>query len=170
MIHFSDDYLYSREHVWIQTDEDGQIFLGAAEPLLTLSGNPDEVEYLMVEGDQVREGDIVARLLTEDDEWEIIAPFQATIISFNLELTDSPEILSDDPYDEGWLVRLEMENEEGLRSLMDASDYEDYITDLVAEAEGEIDEDDFDDDLDLDDDELDDEDLDEAPDLDDDEF
>lgn len=147
MLRFSDEYRYSKDHLWILEDEDNQIQIGVTQVLTQLAGEPDEVEFMAVEGDKVRAGQTLARLLTEDDEWEVVAPFNGTIVTFNLELTDHPEAIVDDPYDEGWLIRMSPDNPSALNRLLEANDYEDHVVDeLAALEEDQIEEeDDFED-------------------------
>lgn len=57
----------------------------------------------------------------------VIAPVSGIIIETNENLIDAPEIINEDPYDKGWIVVVEMNNEGELEELMDASDYEKYI-------------------------------------------
>jgi glycine cleavage system H protein len=49
------------------------------------------------------------------------------ILKVNTPLGDSPEYLSDDPYDEGWMVQLEITNEGELADLMDATAYAEFV-------------------------------------------
>ena len=166
MLRFSDDFRYSKDHLWILEEEESQIQIGVTQVLPLIAGEPDEVEFMAVEGEVVREGQTLARLLTEDDEWEVVAPLSGTIVNFNLELTDHPESVTDDPYDEGWLLRMAPADPALLDRLLDANDYEDHVVDeLAALEEDQLDDDDdfedqelegageFDDDEDEDDDE-----------------
>jgi len=57
----------------------------------------------------------------------VIAPVSGTVIDVNENLSDSPEIINDDPYGKGWIVVIEMDNPAELEDLMDADEYEAYI-------------------------------------------
>ena len=133
MIRFSDDFLYSKHHLWILPEEDSPALIGVTQVLTMISGEPDEVEFTAVEGEEVEPGRVLARLLTEDDEWEIPAPFRGTVVNFNLEAADHPESVADDPYDEGWLIRMEPADPSALDQLLEAGDYEDHVVDQLAE-------------------------------------
>ncbi len=152
MLRFSDDFLYSKDHLWIFHEEDNPVLIGVTEVVTTLSGEPDEVEFLAVEGEKVKIGHPLARILTEEDEWEVLAPFNGTIVSFNLEVADHPESVADDPYDEGWLIRMQPANPSNLGHLLNANDYEDHVVDQLAEMEDDLldDEDEFEEDEALD--------------------
>ncbi|MBC8548386.1 MAG: glycine cleavage system protein GcvH [Nitrospira sp.] len=60
-----------------------------------------------------------------------ISPVSGTIIEFNDELSDSPEIINEDPLDKGWIAVIEMDNEIELEELMETSAYEKYLEDEV---------------------------------------
>ena len=171
MLRFSDDFYYNKNHLWILPEEDNSVLIGVTQVLITISGDPDEVEFMAVEGETIKIGRPLARLLTEDDEWEVLAPFNGTIIGFNIEVADHPESVADDPYDEGWLVRMKPADQAALDQLLNANDYEDHVVDQLAEIEEDLleDEDEFVDDEGLDagegfDDEEDDEDKEEEDD------
>jgi glycine cleavage system H protein len=57
----------------------------------------------------------------------VYAPLTGKIVKVNTPLADSPEYLSDDPYDEGWMVQLELTNPAELGELMDAETYEAFV-------------------------------------------
>jgi glycine cleavage system H protein len=61
----------------------------------------------------------------------VISPVSGTIIEFNEELTDSPEIINEDPFDKGWIVVIEMEDDSELDGLMNITEYEKYLEDEV---------------------------------------
>jgi glycine cleavage system H protein len=60
----------------------------------------------------------------------IISPVSGTVVKVNEELSDSPEIINEDPYEKGWIAVIEIENESELDDLMDASDYDKYIEEV----------------------------------------
>jgi len=58
---------------------------------------------------------------------EVYTPVAGKVVEINEPLLDTPETLNEDPYDEGWMVRIEMSNPEELNDLMDAAAYTAYI-------------------------------------------
>lgn len=57
----------------------------------------------------------------------VIAPVSGTIIDINETLSDSPEIINEDPYGKGWIAVIEMDNPAEVEDLMDVEEYEAYI-------------------------------------------
>jgi len=61
----------------------------------------------------------------------VISPVSGTILEFNEDLTDTPEIINEDPYHKGWIAVLEIEDDSELDELMDAAEYEKYLEEEV---------------------------------------
>jgi len=57
----------------------------------------------------------------------IISPVSGRVIEVNEELSESPEIINEEPYGKGWIAVLEIEDKSELDDLMDASEYEKYV-------------------------------------------
>jgi glycine cleavage system H protein len=58
---------------------------------------------------------------------ELYMPVSGTISAINTELETAPELVNDDPYGDGWMVELELADEDELEALMDADTYADTI-------------------------------------------
>jgi glycine cleavage system H protein len=61
----------------------------------------------------------------------VIAPVSGTIIEVNEELSESPEIINEEPYGKGWIAVLEMDDVTELEDLMDAAEYAGYLEEEV---------------------------------------
>jgi len=61
----------------------------------------------------------------------VISPVSGTVIEVNEELSDTPEIINEDPYGKGWIAVIEVEDDSDPDELMDSSDYEKYLEDEV---------------------------------------
>ncbi|MBI5043769.1 MAG: glycine cleavage system protein GcvH [Nitrospirae bacterium] len=57
----------------------------------------------------------------------IIAPVSGKIIEVNEELSESPEIINEDPYEKGWIAVIEMSNTKEIEELLDPKDYDKYV-------------------------------------------
>jgi len=58
---------------------------------------------------------------------DIYAPVSGTVLEVNDSLPDSPEIINDDAYGDGWLIRVEMQDMDDLKDLMTAEEYAEYV-------------------------------------------
>ena len=58
---------------------------------------------------------------------DLFAPLTGKIISFNDALTDTPELVNSDPYGKGWMVKIEIENQDEIENLLNAEAYESIV-------------------------------------------
>jgi glycine cleavage system H protein len=57
----------------------------------------------------------------------VISPVSGKVIEVNEELSESPEIINEDPYGKGWIAVVEIDDAAEVNDLMDASEYEKYV-------------------------------------------
>ncbi len=84
------------------------------------------VEFLVDEGDAVKQGDTIATVESVKAAADIYAPVSGKVVAINEALTDAPEMVNEDPYGEAWFLRLEIADPSELESLMDATAYAAY--------------------------------------------
>lgn len=122
---FPEELKYSKEHIWVRV-ENGSAVIGitdfAQEELGLISG----VE-LPDEGDDVEQDDAVGSIEARKTVAQLYAPFSGTVQTVNHEVIDNPALLNDDPYDEGWLIEVSLDDVDELKGLMSADDYADYV-------------------------------------------
>jgi glycine cleavage system H protein len=78
-------------------------------------------------GKKIKHGDELCVVESVKSVSEIYSPVSGTIAKINEELEDEPETINDSPFDDGWLVEIEMEDEEELEDLMDDKEYKKNI-------------------------------------------
>ena len=140
-----EDLLYTEEHIWIRPDEDQEeAMIGLTDYGQLRIGIISSVDLPSI-GDEYVETDVFATVEnTMGEVTELLCPVTGRVVAVNDLLAESPEIINDDPYDDGWLVVLDIAQPEELDDLMDADDYEKYIEELkIKEEEGLEDEDDI---------------------------
>ena len=67
---------------------------------------------------------------SEETVSDLVSPVSGTVAEINTGLENSPELINEDPYGEGWLIRVHVEDPDQVESLMTPEEYEDYISDL----------------------------------------
>lgn len=121
-------YLYTRDHEWIKI-EDKVITIG-----ITDYGQKKLRDIVHVElpdiGQTVGEGEVVATIESIKAASEIYSPVTGKIIDVNAKLTDNPELINEDPYEKGWIVKIELAEERDFGDLMEADEYRKYLEDL----------------------------------------
>jgi glycine cleavage system H protein len=125
--HIPEDYYYTKEHEWAQLDEN-IVTVGITEFAQDQLG---EVVYcdLPEEGQKVTQGTTFGVIESVKAVSDLYSPVSGTVIEVNTALMDDPSSLNDDPINEGWLVRIEMDSEKELANLMRAPDYKKLIAD-----------------------------------------
>jgi len=73
---------------------------------------------------------------------DIYAPISGTVLEINDALPESPETVNEDPYGDGWMIKVEMSDMDELKDLMNAEEYAEYVGRQKGEEEDEEDEDD----------------------------
>ncbi|MHC5324883.1 glycine cleavage system protein GcvH, partial [Priestia megaterium] len=99
---------YSKDHIWIKV-EDNRVRLGITDYAQITLGEivfldlPEEGNSLTINNSF---GDVESIKTTS----ELIAPFNGQILKVNTELEDSPEYVNESPYDQGWMLEVQMDN------------------------------------------------------------
>jgi glycine cleavage system H protein len=125
---YPDDLRYHREHDWARVDGDIATF-GVTWYAQDSLG--DLVVYLPPEdGAAVTAGGEYGELESVKAVSPIIAPLSGTVTEVNQAVIDAPELVNDDPYGQGWLIRVQLSAPAELDSLIDATAYSDYVAGL----------------------------------------
>jgi glycine cleavage system H protein len=119
------DLKYSKEHEWVRI-EDNIITLGISDYAQEELGDIVNVE-LPDEQDEVTKGEAFGAVESVKASSEVFSPVSGKVIAVNEPLIDAPELLNEDPYDQGWMIRVEISDSSELDDLMDAPGYQAYI-------------------------------------------
>jgi glycine cleavage system H protein len=129
MAKYPDDLRYTKEHEWARINEKTKrAVIGITHFAVEQLGDITMVE-LPKEGEKFRREQVVATVESVKAVSDIYAPLSGHVVKVNDPVTDSPEMLNEDCYDEGWLVELEFSDVNEFKELMTAKEYEQYIHD-----------------------------------------
>ena len=122
------DLKYTKEHEWVRTEGDIAT-VGITE---YAQGELGDIVYVEIEteGETIEKDEVFGTVEAVKTVSDLFMPLSGTIEEFNRALEDSPEIVNDDPYGEGWMIKINL-SEDGrkeLDDLMDATAYNDYIS------------------------------------------
>ncbi|MBH42965.1 MAG: glycine cleavage system protein H [Chloroflexi bacterium] len=124
-----EDRYYSTEHEWVLANEDKTLYIGITEYAQEELGDLVFVEMPTV-GTVVESMGKLGEVESVKSVSDIYCPISGKVIEINQEAVQSPEIINEDPYGKGWLVRLDPSNPEDLNQLMSASEYETFLESL----------------------------------------
>jgi glycine cleavage system H protein len=118
---YPDDLLYHPEHDWVRIDGETATFgiTWFAQDALgeVVFIDPPEV------GTRVTKDEPYAEVESVKAVSDVIAPMSGEIVEVNTALADKPETINDDPYGDGWLVRVKLSDDSEKDGLMDAAAY-----------------------------------------------
>ncbi|MEY2591060.1 MAG: glycine cleavage system protein [Acidimicrobiaceae bacterium] len=116
-----DDLRYSKDHEWARREGD-RVRIGVTDYAQDALGDVVFVQVPEV-GATVALGESFSEVESTKSVSDIYAPVTGTIVEVNAELADAPQRLNEDPYGEGWLCVLSLDDPSQLDQLMDADAY-----------------------------------------------
>jgi len=123
------DRNYSTEHEWVQIEDDGRALVGITEYAQAQLGDVVFVELPEV-GTPIAQFQKMGEIESVKAVSELYSPMSGEINEINDQLLDNPELINDDPYQTGWLVRLSNVSDSELGELMTADEYENYLAQI----------------------------------------
>ena len=113
---------YSTDHDWVRLEDDGLVVIGITDHAQEALGELVFVE-VPEEGQSFQRGESCAVVESVKAASDINAPVTGEVASVNAALEESPELVNQNPYDEGWLFRLRPSDPAELDELLDADAY-----------------------------------------------
>ena len=112
---------YTKDHEWVKVEKN------LARIGITDHAQTELTEIVFVElpasGKEVKAGDVLGNVESVKTVSEVFSPFSGVVKDSNGKLVDSPELLNKDPYVQGWIALIEMNNPSELSGLMSAEEY-----------------------------------------------
>ena len=116
---------YTKDHEWIKLE--GKIAtVGITDFAQSELG---DIVYVEVEtlDETLSKDDVFGTVEAVKTVSDLFLPMSGKIIEFNENLSDSPESINDSPYDEGWIIKVEVSNVDEMSELLDNNQYKDLI-------------------------------------------
>jgi glycine cleavage system H protein len=118
-----DELRYTKEHEWIRLDADGKLAtVGITDFAQQELGDVVYVE-LKEEGTTLAQDEAFGTVEAVKTVSELYMPVAGKIVEVNTQLDSNPELVNEDPYGAGWMIRIEVENAESIESLLTAEAY-----------------------------------------------
>ncbi|HDM67008.1 MAG TPA: glycine cleavage system protein GcvH [Thermoplasmatales archaeon] len=125
MVEIRDDLKYTETHEWVKVNDNIAVvgITDHAQSELT------DIVYVELpeEGKEVKKGDELCVVESVKSVSEVYAPVSGKIVKVNKALEDTPETINKSPYDDGWLVEIEIKDKSELENLLDAEGYKKII-------------------------------------------
>ena len=124
-MHVPEDLKYTDDHEWIRINGD-QAVIGITEYAQSELGDVVFVELPEV-GDAFARGDVAATIEAVKTVADVLSPISCTITAVNDALDDASELINQDAYGEGWILKVAVQDPAELENLMKAADYQALI-------------------------------------------
>ncbi len=120
-LNLPEDLSYTEDHEWIQTNGD-TVKIGISDYAQDQLGDIVFVELPEV-GDTLNKGDEFGTVESVKAVSELYIPISGEITGLNKSLEDAPEVVNTDPYDDGWMIEVQLSNPQELDELLDRNAY-----------------------------------------------
>lgn len=120
-------YRFTEEHEWARENDDGTISVGISWHAQDLLGDIVYVE-LPEEGEPVDAGGEFGVVESVKAASDLYSPVSGEVVDVNHELEDSPEAVNENPYENGWMIRVQPDDVTELEELMDADEYTSFVS------------------------------------------
>jgi glycine cleavage system H protein len=122
-----DDLRYTSDHEWVRT-EDGEVVVGITHFAQDQLGDVVYVD-LPGPGTKVEQGQPFGEVESTKSVSDLFAPVSGTISGRNDDLSDRPELINEEPYGQGWMLRIEVADASEVAGLLDAAGYRSLLDD-----------------------------------------
>jgi glycine cleavage system H protein len=124
---YPDDLKYSRGHIWVR-DEGSRMVIGLTEFIRMRWGDILKIELPNV-GEVLSVDDSFGVVQCDGGRsYDLASPVSGKVVETNDILKRSPEIVMQDPYDEGWMIKIESNSSEQVDHLLNSSKYSEYTS------------------------------------------
>lgn len=119
------DLKYTKDHEWIRVEGD-IAYVGVTDYAQAELGDIVFIEVETV-GESIEEGETFGSIEAVKTVSDLFMPVAAEVLEFNESLNSTPELINKDPYGEGWIVKVKLQDVSQLKSLLDPEAYKGHI-------------------------------------------
>jgi glycine cleavage system H protein len=128
-VEYPDDLKYTKEHEWARVEDDGRIRVGITDFAQDALGDVVYVDVPEV-GTEVKAGQPFGEVESTKSVSDVYSPVTGKVVERNALLEERPELVNEQPYGDGWIVALELEDAAQLEGLLDADAYQRFVAGL----------------------------------------
>jgi len=124
-MNFPAELKYTRDHEWIRV-EGNEAYIGITDFAQRELGDIVYIDINTV-GDEVGKDEVFGTVEAVKTVSDLFMPVTATVLEFNAELNDNPELVNSDPYGKGWMVKVSVGDPASIDSLLSAEAYQELV-------------------------------------------
>tara|TARA_Y100000590_G_C15455892_1_gene914544 strand:- start:256 stop:633 length:378 start_codon:yes stop_codon:yes gene_type:complete len=114
-------YLFTEDHEWIENNDDTAT-IGITDYAQSELGDIIFIE-LPEKGDYFKKGEVFGTIEAVKTVADLFMPVSGKIIDVNSGIENNPELINNDPFDKGWIVKISIENKTEVNTLLKIDDY-----------------------------------------------
>jgi glycine cleavage system H protein len=120
-----DSLKYTKDHEWLKVDGDTAL-IGITD---FAQGELGDIVFIEIEteGEQLSKHDVFGTIEAVKTVSDMYMPVSGEVIEVNPKIMDTPEVVNKDPYGEGWLIKVKIEDASEIDGLMDATAYKSHV-------------------------------------------
>lgn len=124
-MNFPENLKYTKEHEWVSI-EDGIATVGITD---FAQGELGDIVFVEIEteGETLELNEVFGTIEAVKTVSDLFMPLSGEIVEFNADLEDAPESVNESPYENGWMVKIKLSNEDEVADLMDVAAYKEMI-------------------------------------------
>ena len=120
------DLKYRKDHEWVKIEND----IATVGITDFAQGELGDIVYIEVDslGENLESESVFGTVEAVKTVSDLFMPLSGEIIEFNSELESSPEIVNEDPYNSGWMIKIKLSDVNSVSNLLDSKQYNDLIS------------------------------------------
>lgn len=124
-MNFPENVKYSTDHEWVRV-EGSEAYVGITDFAQDELG---EIVFVDVstQGDTLGQGEVFGSIEAVKTVSDLLMPVGGEVLEINPKLDDAPELVNKDPFGEGWIIKITVQNTEELSGLMSADQYKAFV-------------------------------------------
>ncbi len=124
-MNFPENIKYTKNHEWIRVDGN-TAYIGITAYAQHELGDIVFVE-VETEGETLKKGDVFGTIEAVKTVSDVYMPVSGTVFEFNPNLADEPELINQSPYENGWIIKIELKDFSEVETLLSVEDYKAQI-------------------------------------------
>ena len=117
---------YTKDHEWLKLEANIGV-IGITDYAQKELGDIIYLDISASVGDEIKQGDSIGTIEAVKTVSEVYSPISGRIIDINTDINDNPSIINQDPYNGGWIVKIELNNADEINNLLDINKYKELV-------------------------------------------
>jgi glycine cleavage system H protein len=126
-MNYPSELKYTKDHEWLLLNNDGTAKVGITDFAQSELGDIVFVEINEI-GEELDKDEVFGTVEAVKTVSELFLPVQGTVVEVNEKLKDNPELVNEDPYGEGWMVKIKISNPDDTNNLLSAAEYQQIVS------------------------------------------